>query len=157
MTIDVVVQKVTDQVAADMLPDDAEIKRWVHTTLNGKYDDAQLTVRMVGYEESQQLNEKYRRRPGATNVLSFPFEHPEMAQPPLLGDVVICAPLVVKEANDQGKEARAHWAHLVIHGVLHLIGYDHDNAEEAGVMEGLEREIMAELRYPDPYADNELA
>lgn len=157
MTIDVVVQKVADQAAGEVFPDDAEIKRWVRRALDGKYDNAQLTVRMVGYEESQQLNETYRHRQGSTNVLSFPFEHPEMVEPRLLGDVVICVPLVVQEACDQGKDVMAHWAHLVVHGVLHLIGYDHNNAGEADVMEGLEKKIMMELHYPDPYADNEVA
>lgn len=157
MTVDVDVQKATDQMAGEIFPGDAEIECWVRTTLNGKYENVQLTVRMVGYDESRRLNETYRHRTGATNVLSFPFEHPEIAQPPLLGDIVICAPLVMKEADDQGKEILAHWAHLVIHGVLHLIGYDHDNADEANVMERLEREIMDKLRYPDPYAGNEVA
>jgi len=156
VNIDVVVQKATSQVATELLPDDDEIVRWVGTALHGKYDIAQLSVRIVGIEESQQLNKKYRHRPGSTNVLSFPFEHPEMVQPPLLGDVVICAPLVVKEANDQGKDIYAHWAHLVIHGVLHLIGYDHEEAEKANIMEELEREIMAKLLYPDPYANDEV-
>ena len=143
-------------MAAELLPDDDEIVRWVSTALNGKYDSAQLTVRIVGFEESQQLNEKYRHRPGTTNVLSFPFEHPEMVQPPLLGDVVICAPLVVREANEQGKDIYAHWAHLVIHGVLHLLGYDHEETDKANIMEELEKEIMAKLHYPDPYAKDEV-
>jgi len=157
VNIAVNVQRAANQVAAEMLPGQAQIERWVRTALRGKYPDAQLTVRVVGYEESQKLNETYRHRRGPTNVLSFPFEHPEMVQPPLLGDVVICAPLVIKEAYDQGKETVAHWAHLVVHGVLHLIGYDHNNADEARAMEELERIIMMELQYPDPYANDEVA
>lgn len=153
MTLDVVVQNATDQVASELIPDDAAIGRWVYAALQGKYNNAQLTVRIVGYEESQQLNKTYRHRPGPTNVLSFPFEQPEMVQPPLLGDLVICAPLVVKEAAEQNKDVMAHWTHLVVHGVLHLLGYDHDVAHEADIMETLEKEIMAELNYPDPYAE----
>lgn len=152
--MDVVVQRAVIQTASELLPDDSEIERWVHSALNGKYDNAQLTVRMVGYRESQQLNETYRHCSGPTNVLSFPFEQPDMVQPPLLGDLVICAPLVAKEAYDQGKELSAHWAHMVIHGVLHLIGYDHTSTHEADIMEGLEKKIMKELRYPDPYENN---
>jgi probable rRNA maturation factor len=152
---EVVVQRAIDQPTLEWLPDDTEIERWVHVALSGKYDCAQLTVRIVGHEESQRLNETYRHNTGPTNVLSFPFERPEMLQPPLLGDVVICAPLVVTEADNQGKKIIAHWAHLVIHGVLHLIGYDHENADEANIMEALERKIMRELDYPDPYAENE--
>lgn len=156
MKIDVVVQKATNQVATELLPDDNEIDLWVNTALNGKYDNAQLTVRIVGFEESQQLNETFRHHPGPTNVLSFPFEHHELVQPPLLGDVVICAPLVVKEAYDQGKDIFAHWAHLVIHGVLHLLGYDHEEADQASVMEDLEKKIMMKLQYPDPYINDDM-
>ena len=92
---------------------------------------------------------------GPTNVLSFPFEQPAMVQPPLLGDIVICAPLVVKEAAEQNKDVMAHWTHLVVHGVLHLLGYDHESDRDANVMETLETEIMAELNCPDPYAEND--
>ena len=152
MILDVVVQNATNQVASELIPGNAEIERWVHMTLKGKYKQAQLTVRIVGYEESQHLNQTYRHRPGPTNVLSFPFERPDMVQPPLLGDIVICGPLVVKEAADQNKEVKAHWAHIVIHGVLHLLGYDHEDADEANIMESLEKKIMTELNYPDPYA-----
>ena len=155
MTLNVDVQNATNQVASELIPDNAEIERWVHMTLKGKYEDAQLTVRIVGYEESQQLNETYRHRSGPTNVLSFPFEQPALVQPPLLGDIVICAPLVVKEAVEQNKDVMAHWTHLVVHGVLHLLGYDHESDRDANVMETLEREIMAELNCPDPYAEND--
>ena len=87
-------------------------------------------------------------------MLSFPFERPQMVQPPLLGDIVICAPLVVKEAAEQHKDVMAHWTHLVVHGVLHLLGYDHEVDQEASIMETLEKEIMSELNCPDPYAEN---
>ena len=152
MKLELDVQKATDQVVRGLLPNDAEIEHWVCMALQKKYNSAQLTVRIVGYEESRQLNEKFRHRSGPTNVLSFPFERPDMVQPPLLGDIVICGPLVVKEAADQNKEVKAHWAHIVIHGVLHLLGYDHEDADEANIMESLEKKIMTELNYPDPYA-----
>jgi probable rRNA maturation factor len=154
VTLNVDVQNATNQVASELIPDNVEIERWVHMTLKGKYEDAQLTVRIVGYEESQHLNQTYRHRPGPTNVLSFPFEQPEMVQPPLLGDIVICAPLVIKEAAEQRKDVLPHWSHLVVHGVLHLLGYDHELNHDAEIMENLEKEIMAELSFPDPYAEN---
>jgi len=156
VSLDVAIQWAAHEVATELVPDQAQIRRWVRVALRGRYEDAQLTVRVVGYEESRQLNETYRHRQGPTNVLSFPFEQPGMVTPPLLGDVVISAPLAVQEASEQGKELMAHWAHLVIHGVLHLIGYDHLDEDEAGIMEELECNIMMELRYPDPYEKDEV-
>ncbi len=152
---DVVVQRAVTEVPEKLLPDNARIERWVIAALGGKHNKAQVTIRIVDNQESQHLNETFRHRTGPTNVLSFPFENPEILQPPLLGDVVICAPLVMTEAGEQGKESEAHWAHLVIHGVLHLVGYDHDDNKAAVIMEELETRIMAELHYPDPYVINE--
>ncbi len=134
------------------LPDAARIQAWVEAAVDGSAAGAQLTVRIVGEGESRRLNETYRGRKGATNVLSFPFERPEWMDPPLLGDVVICAGRVEEEAREQGKRLESHWAHLVIHGVLHLQGYDHEAGEEAARMEARERELMAGLGFPDPYA-----
>ena len=112
---------------------------------------AQLTVRIVGAEEGAALNRDFRGRAGATNVLSFPFDEPFMLQPPLLGDIVICAPVLVTEAEQQKKSLQSHWAHLVVHGVLHLLGYDHLDDNQAHDMEALEIGILAELGIADPY------
>lgn len=137
---------------AGELPARDMIETWVKAALEGRREEAQLVVRIVDEEESRQLNERYRHRRGPTNVLSFAFEKPELLDPPLLGDVVICAPLVEAEAREQGKPLLAHWAHLVVHGVLHLLGYDHEKDDEARTMEALETSILAKLGYPDPYA-----
>lgn len=150
MNFELEVQYAADSV--DRLPAQQQVKDWVQAALRARIDECQLVVRIVEEEESRQLNERYRHRQGATNVLSFPFEEPALLQPPLLGDVVICAPRVELEAREQGKEAEAHWAHLVVHGVLHLLGYDHEHDKQAKIMEDLETEILASLGYPDPYA-----
>ncbi len=135
------------------LPTQLALEQWVTAALEGKMDVAQLTVRLVESDESASLNEQYRGKQGATNVLSFPFEAPAEVPLPLLGDLVICAPLVAQEAKTQGKTVRAHWAHLVVHGVLHLRGYDHIDNQEAREMEDLEIKIMAYLGFADPYAE----
>lgn len=135
------------------LPADDSIRAWIVATLAARSTPVQLTVRIVGMAESRQLNENYRHREGPTNVLSFPFSEPGLLQPPLLGDVVICAPLVAEEAQEQAKSLEAHWAHLVIHGVLHLLGFDHQKAHEACEMEQREKDILRSLGYPDPYRE----
>ncbi len=137
--------------SANLLPDRERVAGWVEAALEGRRDAAQLVVRIVDEDESGELNQRYRRREGPTNVLSFPFEHPELLDPPLLGDLLVCAPVVEREAREQGKPAEAHWAHMVIHGTLHLLGYDHEEADEAELMEGLERDILARLGHPDPW------
>jgi len=131
-------------------PDDSQIARWVETALAGR-PQAILTVRIVDLEEIRRLNERYRGKDSATNVLSFPADLPEQIGLPLLGDVVICAPLVAEEAQSQGKSVEAHWAHLTIHGVLHLLGYDHQQSADAAVMEDLEIALLNSLGLPDPY------
>lgn len=133
-------------------PDDAAIRRWAGAALAGRRDAAQLVVRIVDEAEGRELNANYRGRDGATNVLSFDFGEPDLLDPPLLGDIVVCAPVVEREAQEQGKAPEAHWAHLVVHGVLHLLGFDHEDESEAERMEGIEREVLAGLGYPDPYA-----
>jgi len=137
------------------VPAEADISAWVEAALAGRRDSAQLTVRIVGVAESSQLNETYRHKQGPTNVLSFSFEEPELLQPPLLGDVVICAAIVAAEAQAQGKSPDAHWAHMVIHGVLHLLGYDHENRDDARLMEEEEKKVLAALGYGDPYGDED--
>lgn len=148
MTIEVDLQVATD---FQPVPDVKQFRSWAEAALRGR-DDAELTLRLVGREESRALNSTYRQKDAATNVLSFPAELPDGIDVPLLGDVVICAPLVAEEAAVQGKSAEAHWAHLVIHGILHLLGYDHQEAAEAADMENREIDVLASLGYGDPYA-----
>jgi probable rRNA maturation factor len=135
------------------LPERAQIRTWVRAALRGRRAAAELTVRIVDEAEGTALNTRYRGRGGPTNVLSFPFEGIPGVDLPLLGDIVICAPVVRREAAEQGKPEPAHWAHVVVHGALHLLGHDHIDAEEARAMEAMERQILAGLGYPDPYRD----
>lgn len=135
------------------LPAPQSFRAWAEAVLAGRRKQAEVVVRVVDEAESAELNETYRHKKGPTNVLSFPFEAPPGMELPLLGDLVICAPVVAREACEQGKEERAHWAHMTVHGVLHLLGYDHLDDDEARIMEGLEREILAKMGYPDPYGE----
>jgi len=136
------------------LPSVAKFRHWARAALVGRRRDAELTIRIVDAVESQALNRRYRGKDKPTNVLSFPAELPEDLGLPLLGDVVICREVVEGEAAAQGKPPDAHWAHMVIHGVLHLLGYDHQTDEEASSMEALEAGIMADLGWPDPYRES---
>jgi probable rRNA maturation factor len=122
-----------------------------HALEEADADEAELTVRIVDEAEIMALNSEYRGKPGATNVLSFPYEPMPGVSTALLGDVVICAPVVAAEAVAQGKTLEAHWAHIVIHGVLHLLGYDHRQESGALAMEALEKRLLAGLGYTDPY------
>ena len=137
------------------LPTVAQLKSWVDAALTGFVEEAELTVRIVEPDEIQTLNRTYRHKDKPTNVLSFPFEAPPGVELPLLGDVVICAAVVAEEAQQQGKPAASHWAHMVVHGVLHLLGYDHIEDDEAEEMEALEIEILAGLGISNPYAELE--
>lgn len=133
------------------LPTVAQLKTWAQATLSEANGNTELTVRIVDETESAELNRTYRHVSGPTNVLSFPFQDPEHVPLPLLGDVVICAPVVLTEAREQSKTVEAHWAHMVVHGTLHLLGYDHQNEGDATRMEFEERRILAELGFDDPY------
>lgn len=138
---------------AQTLPHPAQFKEWVGTTLANRFHDAELTIRIVDEDEMAQLNETFRNKKGTTNVLSFTGNiNPEFGMNSL-GDIVICAPVVQREATEQDKELLAHWAHMVVHGTLHLLGYDHIDPEEAKVMETLESEIILELGYKTPYGE----
>ncbi|MFL9590857.1 rRNA maturation RNase YbeY [Aeromonas schubertii] len=137
------------------LPSEADFQRWLDGTVLGFQPEAEVTVRLVDEAESQDLNLTYRGKDKPTNVLSFPFEAPPGIDLPLLGDLVICRQVVEREAIEQDKSLEAHWAHMVVHGCLHLLGYDHIEDDEAEEMEQLERDIMHELGYADPYADDE--
>ncbi|WP_144937208.1 rRNA maturation RNase YbeY [Pseudomonas alabamensis] len=147
-------QRATEAAA----PDDAAFRRWCELALRQRSADSEMTIRLVDLDEGRDLNHTYRHKDYATNVLSFPADVPdELLDIPLLGDLVICVPVVEREAAEQGKALEAHWAHLVIHGCLHLLGYDHIDDDEAEEMEALERTLLAELGHPDPYADDDTA
>jgi len=146
------------QIASDApdLPSEEQFRSWCSAALKQRTADSELTIRLVDEPEGRELNHTYRQRDYATNVLSFPAEVPdEMLDIPLLGDLVICVPVVAREAVEQSKSLESHWAHLVIHGCLHLLGYDHIEDDEALEMESLEQVLMAELGHPDPYADHD--
>jgi len=136
------------------LPQYEQFCCWVEAALAGRRARAQLGIRLVDESEGADLNRRFRGRGGATNVLSFPFEPlPGLADCDLIGDLAICAPLVGREAREQGKTLEAHWAHLSVHGVLHLLGFDHQNTIEASEMERLERDILCGLGFPAPYEE----
>jgi len=138
-------------------PSDDAFRRWCELALRQRSADSEMTIRLVDETEGRELNHTYRHKDYATNVLSFPADVPDdMLDIPLLGDLVICAPVVEREAREQHKALDAHWAHLVMHGCLHLLGYDHIEDDEAEEMEALERELLAELGHPDPYADDDV-
>ncbi|MDQ3057628.1 MAG: rRNA maturation RNase YbeY [Pseudomonadota bacterium] len=137
------------------LPAAVSFRRWVAAALEGRIREADLAIRIVGSKEGRALNRHYRGKDGATNVLSFPADLPEglpeNIKMPLLGDVVLCAPVIAKEAREQKKLLTAHYAHMTVHGALHLLGWDHNDNREAECMEQLEREILAGLGIADPY------
>lgn len=142
------------QIACDEptdIPDEQQVQRWLDAVIPQFQAQAEVTVRLVDDAESHDLNLTYRGKDKPTNVLSFPFEAPPGIELPLLGDLVICRQVVLQEAREQSKPLEAHWAHMVIHGSLHLLGYDHIEDDEAEEMEGIETEIMLALGYADPY------
>ncbi|QAV24016.1 rRNA maturation RNase YbeY [Proteus hauseri] len=133
------------------LPDEAQFMKWLEAVLPQFQPVSEVTIRIVDEAESHELNLTYRGKDRPTNVLSFPFEAPPEIELPLLGDLIICRQVVEKEAVEQNKTVEEHWAHMVIHGCLHLLGYDHIEDDEAEEMEGLETEILQNLGYEDPY------
>jgi probable rRNA maturation factor len=135
-------------VPASGIPAAATLRGWAMAALEPNAGD--LTIRIVDAEESRSLNHRYRGKDKPTNVLSFHGDA-ELESEPVLGDLVICAPVVAAEAVEQGKTARAHWAHMVVHGCLHLLGHDHEKEREARRMEALEVSILKRLGFPDPY------
>lgn len=142
--------------ADDSLPPASAFRIWAQAALVDHEGDAALAVRVTDEAESQELNKTYRGKDQPTNVLSFPFEAPEglpaEAYEHQLGDLIICAPVVEREAREQKKTPAAHWAHMVVHGVLHLRGFDHENDADAQLMEDKEREVLDGLGFSDPYA-----
>ncbi|NDL62714.1 rRNA maturation RNase YbeY [Acerihabitans arboris] len=133
------------------LPGEPTFMRWLEAVLPQFQTEAEVTIRLVDEAESHELNLTYRGMDKPTNVLSFPFEAPPQVELPLLGDLIICRQVVEREAAEQDVPLDAHWAHMVVHGCLHLLGYDHIQDDEAEEMEALEADIMQAMGYPDPY------
>jgi len=154
MAIELDIQRAT---TAENIPDDDQFQLWVEAALGGRPNDFSLAIRIVDEPDGRGLNRQYRNKDYATNVLSFPADLPETLPEEIrqaqLGDLVICAPVVAREAVQQHRPETNHWAHLVIHGVLHLLGFNHEAPDEAVVMESLEKEFLAGLGVPDPYRD----
>lgn len=134
-------------------PPPSELSQWVELAIDQRMPAAELTIRIVDRAEITQLNDQYRAKNKATNVLSFPADLPDFIDLPLLGDLIICAEVVNQEAEQQHKPCKHHWAHMVVHGTLHLLGYDHEQEQEAALMEGLEIELLARLGIANPYLD----
>jgi probable rRNA maturation factor len=133
-------------------PPDHLLRRWARAALGRRSPDIELGVRIVGPRESAALNRRWRGRDRPTNVLAFPHVPlPQLPRRPL-GDIVICGAVVRREAGEQGKQPYAHWAHMVVHGTLHLLGYDHERRAAARTMEARERRVLRRLAFPDPYA-----
>ena len=154
MQADLEIQRVT---TTSSVPDDEQFQRWVSAVPVARGHEHSLTLRIVDETEARRLNKEYRNRDYATNVLSFPTELPEGLPDEIrqaqLGDILICAPIVSREAREQSRLEADHWAHLTIHGVLHLLGYDHVQPDEADIMESLETEILGQLGVSDSYID----
>jgi len=154
MPTELEVQRATKSAS---VPDDDQFQLWVDAALAGKSDQFTLSIRIVDEAEAQRFNRDYRNKDYATNVLSFPAELPEGLPAEIrqsqMGDLLICATVVAREAKEQRRPEIDHWAHLTVHGVLHLLGYDHEQADEANVMESLETKILAKLGISDPYQD----
>ncbi|MCZ4337413.1 rRNA maturation RNase YbeY [Shewanella colwelliana] len=140
-------------IDSDRLPSQAQFETWVRLALGNTMPVAELTIRLVDKRESQMLNHTYRGKDKPTNVLSFPFESPAEVELPLLGDLVICVPVVETEALQQNKTLESHWAHMVVHGCLHLLGYDHIDDAEAEEMESLETQLIESIGFPNPYKE----
>lgn len=156
ITVDLQVASTADNIPPSSLFTDwvsAVLDRSIQPNINirNATPEAELSIRIVDKAESQTLNRDYRQKDKPTNVLSFPADIPEWVDTPLLGDLVICAPIVAEEATEQQKTPDAHWAHMVIHGVLHLLGYDHIDDDEANEMESIETQLLAALGFPSPY------
>lgn len=137
------------------VPSEADFERWAKAAVGEHRDQAEISVLIVDIDEGAELNHQWRSKEGPTNVLSFPSDLPPELQLPLLGDLVICAPVVEREAQEQVKTLESHWALMVVHGTLHLLGYDHIEDDLAEAMESLEITIMKQLGFSDPYQINE--
>lgn len=135
------------------VPSSAALRKWAKKTLRSEVETGEVTIRIVAKKEMIELNSTYRHKNKPTNVLSFPFVMPDgiKLDVPILGDIVICAEVVEQEAREQSKDLTAHWAHMVVHGIFHLLGYNHELDSEADIMESLEIKILQGLGFPNPY------
>jgi len=140
-----------DNASGEEAPEPPSIRHWICAALGDRKPEAEISVRIVSAAESAELNLHYRGKEGPTNVLSFPADIPDFVESTLLGDIVICAAIVHKEASEQHKAFEAHWAHMLVHGTLHLLGHDHIKEAEAEAMEALETTILCGLNFPPPY------
>ncbi|CAH0991633.1 Endoribonuclease YbeY [Sinobacterium norvegicum] len=152
MSADLDLQIVIEQA----VPEQALFQRWVDAAIGDRREQAELTLRITDSAEVRELNNTYRGKDKTTNVLSFPADLPPELNIPLLGDIIISAEVVEHEAMEQGKTCEAHWAHMVIHGTLHLLGYDHIDDEEADAMESLETLLLTQLGYANPYRHDDI-
>lgn len=132
-----------------------DFQKWAEAALKPHTSEAELAIRIVSPEEMIELNSNFRNKHSTTNVLSFPAPPDIKAKTNMLGDIVICSAVVNKEAQEQQKEQNAHWAHMTIHGIFHLLGYDHEDEEEAVIMETQEKKVLDSLGFPDPYTTGE--
>ncbi len=151
---DIVVQYAKGQLS--VAPAQKALKKWALQVLKDKVDSAEITIRIVAVDEMTTLNSLYRQKNTPTNVLSFPLAMDDAMGVSILGDIVICAEVVNHEARAQGKSIEAHWAHMVIHGVLHLLGYDHEKKEQAALMEAIEIKLLQTLGFQNPYEMGEI-
>jgi probable rRNA maturation factor len=148
MALEIEFQIATEHAA---LPSEQQMQTWLNAAAQPEFANFEVCVRIVDEQEITELNRDYRQKDKATNVLSFPADIPEELNIPLLGDIVICAAVVEQEAQEQNKTAEQHWAHMCVHGLLHLQGFDHIEDQEAEQMESLEINILAKLGFPSPY------
>lgn len=135
------------------IPEKTQFQYWVNAVLSDHSEDSEVVIRVVDEEEMIRSNEQYRGEQGTTNILSFAFEAPKGFDSALLGDLLLCAPVIEKEALQQNKPLNHHWAHMIIHGALHLLGYDHVNDTDAQVMEAKEIEILKTIKISNPYQE----
>ena len=149
-TLSMSVQRALKAAEREHAPKAVDLRRWARAALRER--DVEVAVRLVGEDEGLALNRDYRGREYATNVLTFVYDEAGAPDMPLYGDIVLCVPVVVREASEQGKAPAAHFAHLMVHGMLHLQGFDHETTQEAEIMEALETRILAQLEIGNPYA-----
>jgi len=136
---------------SNQIPSETAFKKWVNAVAISQSEDYEISIHVIDEKESSSLNHTWRNKEGPTNVLSFPADLPEGVPISLLGDLAVCAPVIEKEASEQAKSLEAHWAHIIIHGTLHLFGYDHVDESEAEEMESMEIDIMKRLGFSNPY------